>query len=116
MDLGFKLGEDPSGEKQRAILYIGSILGLFILVLSLGSTNQSQSETLMQCMKKCIREAGQLTNANKEMCKTRCAVATYKSQPPSMRDCMGEYKNCRKQCDKDKKCQRKCKKRQMTCQ
>jgi hypothetical protein len=36
MDLGFKLGEDPSGEKQRAILYIGSILGLFILVWVIG--------------------------------------------------------------------------------
>lgn len=36
MDLGFKLGEDPRGEKQRAILYLSSILGLFILVWVIG--------------------------------------------------------------------------------
>ena len=36
MDLGFKLGEDPHGEKQRAILYIGSIVGLFLLVWLIG--------------------------------------------------------------------------------
>ena len=28
MDLGFRLGEDPAGEKRRAALYFGSILGL----------------------------------------------------------------------------------------
>ena len=88
---------------------------LFVLLLSLGSLQNAQSETLMQCMEKCIRGAGKLTDANKATCKTSCAAATFKNNPSGMRDCMGEYKACRKKCDKDKTCQRKCKKEQMSC-
>ena len=36
MDLGFRLGEDPAGEKRRAALYFGSILGLVLLVWFIG--------------------------------------------------------------------------------
>ena len=70
----------------------------------------------MQCMQKCIADAGSLTDANKATCKTRCATATFNSKPSGMRDCMGEYKACRNECGKDKTCQRQCKKKQMSCQ
>ena len=93
-----------------------TITGLaVVLFLSLGSIQNAQSETLMQCMEKCIRGAGKLTDANKATCKTSCATAMFKANPSGMRDCMGEYKACRKECGKDKICQRQCKKRQMSC-
>ena len=96
--------------------FIAITFFVFVLVLSSGSFKKSQSETLMQCMQKCIREAGKFTDANKTTCKTRCAVVTFKGQPTSIPDCMGEYKACRKQCGKEKTCLRKCKERQMACQ
>ena len=86
------------------------------VLMQLGAIQNAQSETLMQCMQKCIRELGKLTDDNKATCKTRCATATFKANPSGMRDCMGEYKACRNQCGKDKTCQRQCKKRQMSCQ
>ncbi len=36
MDLGFRLGVDPEGEKRRAALYFGSIVGLVLLVWFIG--------------------------------------------------------------------------------
>ncbi|MDE2836243.1 MAG: hypothetical protein OXL97_01865 [Chloroflexota bacterium] len=36
MDLGFRLGEDPEGEKRRAALYFGTIVVLVILVWLIG--------------------------------------------------------------------------------
>ena len=98
---------------MRTITILGLVFGL---LLSLGSIQNAQSETLMQCMQKCIRESGKLTDANKATCKTSCATAMFKANPSGMRDCMGEYKACRKECGKDKTCQRQCKKRQMSCQ
>ena len=107
------LSPSNMGRVLRAITITGLV---FVLLLSLGSIQNAQSETLMQCMEKCIRGAGNLTDANKAECKTSCATATFKTNPSGMRDCMGEYKACRNQCGKDKTCQRQCKKRQMSCQ
>ena len=98
--------------KSRFQLWVGLV---FVLLLSLGSIQNAQSETLMQCMQKCIRYEGGNTTTNKQTCKSRCATTTLKSKPSGMRDCMGEYKACRKKCDKDKTCQRKCKSKQMSC-
>ena len=108
------LSPSNMGRALRTITITGLV---FVLLLSLGSIQNAQSETLMQCMQKCIRESGKLTDANKATCKTSCATAMFKANPsPSgMRDCMGEYKACRKECGKDKTCQRQCKKRQMSC-
>ncbi len=36
MDLGFRLGEDPAGEKRRAALYFGSIVALVLLAWVIG--------------------------------------------------------------------------------
>ena len=36
MDLGFRLGEDPAGEKRRAALYFGSIVALVVLIWLIG--------------------------------------------------------------------------------
>ncbi|MXW31125.1 MAG: hypothetical protein F4Z88_10530, partial [Chloroflexi bacterium] len=36
MDLGFRLGEDPAGEKRRAALYFGSLLALVIVLWVIG--------------------------------------------------------------------------------
>ena len=99
--------------KSRFQLWVGLV---FVLLLSLGSIQNAQSETLMQCMQKCIRYEGGNTTTNKQTCKSRCTTTTLKSNPSGMRDCMGEYKACRKECGKDKTCQRTCKKRQMSCQ
>lgn len=36
MDLGFRLGEDPAGEKRRAALYFGSLVALVLLLWFIG--------------------------------------------------------------------------------
>ncbi len=36
MDLGFRLGVDPQGEKRRAALYFGSLVGLVLLIWLIG--------------------------------------------------------------------------------
>ncbi len=36
MDLGFRLGEDPQGERRRAALYFGTLVGLILIIWLIG--------------------------------------------------------------------------------
>ena len=74
----------------------------------------ASGEDLLQCMEKCIRYEGGNTDANKDTCKFRCANTSTKGQG-GMRDCMGEFKACKKNCGKDNACYKVCKKAQMKC-
>jgi hypothetical protein len=74
----------------------------------------AQSQGLMQCMEKCIRDEGK---SEKATCKSRCAnVPSAFGKQPKQRDCMAVYKGCKKNCPKrDKKCNRACKANLMQC-
>ena len=74
----------------------------------------AQSQGLMQCMEKCIRDEGK---SEKATCKSRCAnVPSSFGKQPKQRDCMADYKGCKKICSKrDKKCNRACKATLMQC-
>ena len=70
----------------------------------------TQSSNLMQCMEKCIREEGK---DQKDTCKSRCA--TIPTMGAKKKNCMGIYKQCRKNCKKEKTCRKACKKALNTC-
>ena len=90
------------------------------LLLSLMSFEDARSETLLQCMEKCISYEGGNSDTNKATCKTRCGSAMIKQKPAGMRDCKGEVKACRSKCGKEKigqpsACHKECKALQMSC-
>ncbi len=90
------------------------------LVLSLISFQGANSETLMQCMEKCIQFEGGNSATNKETCKNRCGAKFVNQQPAGKRDCMGDFKRCNKACGKEKigqpsPCHKECKARLRTC-
>ena len=79
------------------------VSGLILaLIMSLASFQDAHSESLMQCMEKCIQYEGGNSATNKDTCKSRCGAAMIKSKPGGMRDCMGEFKACKKKCGKEK--------------
>jgi len=72
----------------------------------------AQSDNLLQCMEKCIREEGK---DEKDTCKLRCAKIP--SQGAQQKDCMGVYKQCKKNCPSatKKACRKQCKKQLTSC-
>lgn len=91
-------------------------------VLSFVSFHDAGSETLMQCMEKCIQYEGGMSDTNKATCKTRCGskYVNQNQQAPGQRDCMGQFKQCNKACGKEKigqpsPCHKKCKAHLRTC-
>lgn len=70
---------------------------------------------LLQCMETCIRAEG---SDSKATCKSRCAnvPSAFGNGGPKKRDCMADFKSCKRQCPKtDKDCNRVCKERLMGC-
>ena len=99
------------------------ILGIFVIALVVwafvdiqpgqagaGTIELAQSSNLMQCMEKCIREEGK---DQKDTCKSRCA--TIPTKGAKKKNCMGIYKQCKKNCKKNKTCRKACKKALNTC-
>ncbi len=71
---------------------------------------------LLQCMETCIRHEGGNTAANKDTCKSRCAMVPSAGRGQKAGGgCMDVFKDCNANCGKDKKCKRVCKKGLMRC-
>lgn len=77
-------------------------------------TELAQSQDLMQCMERCIREEGKTEKAT---CKSKCAnIPSAFGQQQQRRDCMAVFKSCKRNCPKaDKNCHRACKDALMQC-
>jgi len=56
----------------------------------------ADAETLMQCMTKCVQYEGGNSDTNKATCKARCAESTGATKRPEPRDCMKDFKACKK--------------------
>jgi hypothetical protein len=102
---------------MRPILIVAAA---FTLVFSIASFKKAESETLMQCMEKCISYEGGNSDTNKATCKSRCGAAMLKQPPAGKRDCMGEFKSCNRTCGKEKigqpsPCHKLCKATLRTC-
>ncbi len=102
---------------MRPMLFATLALAFF---LSLMPFEKAQSETLMQCMEKCIQYEGGNSATNKETCKNRCGAKFINQKPAAKRDCMGEFKGCNKACGKEKigqpsPCHKQCKAVLRTC-
>jgi hypothetical protein len=102
-----------------AVLNISFVLLVYFSVIGptfspAEAVELAQSQSLMQCMEKCIRNEGK---SEKATCKTRCAkIPSAFGKQPKQRDCMAIYKGCKKNCPKrDKKCNRACKANLMQC-
>lgn len=97
-----------------------AIAGLIITLATLPVTTEPASgQNMMQCMTKCIQHEGGNSATNRSTCKSRCSGASSR-QGGKQRDCMAEFKSCRRGCGKTKvgkpnKCYRACKDRQMSC-
>ena len=106
------------------------ILGIFVIALVVwafvdiqpgqagaGTIELAQSSKLMQCMEKCMRHEGADTAATKTTAKTTCKsrCATIPTKSAKKKNCMGLYKQCKKNCKKEKPCRKACKKALNTC-
>ena len=108
----------------RLPLIISALALVFTLLLPTPDTligPSAASADIMQCMENCIRSEGGNTDANKSMCKMRCAnvPSVTGGGARAHKDsgsCMSSYKDCQETCGKDKKCKRVCKKALMRCQ
>ncbi len=93
----------------------------YLFIFSLGfaiafmpSLSYSASgQNMMQCMSKCIQHEGGNSATNRNICKSRCAKVSIGGG--KQRNCIAEFKSCRKGCGKLKKCYRACKEKQMAC-
>ena len=103
---------------MRGGFWVDVICGLAVLILgsvavtqaTAGDVQLAQSNTVMQCMERCLRSEGKSEKAN---CKSRCAnISSQRRQKP---DCMAVYKQCLQPCGTNKTCRRACKNRLMTC-
>ena len=63
---------------------------------------------LVQCVTDCLMQEGR---DHEETCRMRCS-GEARSRPV---DCIGVYKACKKDCDRDKACRKVCKKTLMRC-
>lgn len=95
-------------------------LGLFVASMivwtgiALAPLEQAQAQVgdkMMQCMEKCIMDEGK---DEKATCKTRCASTLGTGRGQKV-DCGIQYKECRKACDKDKKCEQGCRADRRSC-
>ena len=96
---------------MRFILLV--IIVIYIIFLNT-PFQKAESETLQQCMEKCISYEGGRSKVNKVTCKSRCGTEILKQSPVVKRDCMGEFKSCNRTCGKEKigqlsSCHQQCK-------
>ncbi|MBT3239013.1 MAG: hypothetical protein HOK06_09300 [Rhodospirillaceae bacterium] len=93
------------------------ILALFGLVFAFNLTPDApaKAETLMQCMTKCIQHEGGNDATNKATCKSRCAASTGVGKAAKPRDCMGEFKACKKGQKSSSAVYKACKQKLMSC-
>lgn len=90
------------------------------LIVALGlvsafSAAPAQAETLMQCMTKCVQYEGGNSATNKATCKARCADSTGATKQSQPRDCMADFKACKKGYKSSSAEYRACKKKLMSC-
>lgn len=56
----------------------------------------ADGETLLQCVTRCVQYEGGNSAANKAICKSRCASSTGAVKRDEPRDCMKDFKACKK--------------------
>ncbi|MHA1597229.1 MAG: hypothetical protein ACTSV1_00765 [Alphaproteobacteria bacterium] len=93
-------------------------VGLFAILTTTPSA-PAEAETLMQCMTKCVQYEGGNSATNKATCKSRCAESTGMTSgaanPAQPRDCMKEFKACKKGMKSSSAAYKACKQRLMSC-
>jgi hypothetical protein len=93
-----------------------TITGLFVAIgLVFALSGATEAETLMQCMTKCVQYEGGNSATNKATCKSRCAESTGATKQAAPRDCMKEFKACKKGQKSSSAEYKACKKRLMSC-
>ena len=102
---------------MRALFFIAVV---FSIVLLDASFQKADGETLLQCMEKCVSYEGGNSETNKATCKSRCGAAVLKQSPVGKRDCMSDFKSCKRTCGKENigqpsNCHKQCKAVLRTC-
>lgn len=71
---------------------------------------QLAQQGLLQCMTQCIKQEGE---DKYDTCKLRCANVPMEA--PAARDCMADFKGCKKACGNNNECRKECKAALMSC-
>jgi len=95
-------------------------IAVFTLLVALGTQQnpaladgiQLAQQNMMQCMTDCIKAEGE---GEYDICKLRCADVPMGGEGGQSQDCMGDFKQCKKACKKDKDCKQACKDALMGC-
>ncbi len=102
---------------MRLLLLLNIVFSIILLDTYF---QKAEGETLKQCMEKCVSYEGGNSDANKDICKSRCGSEMLKQSHDGKRDCIGEFKSCSRNCGKEKigqptPCHKQCKATLRTC-